>query len=37
MDEVGIDISDQYPKGMREYMGKLHFGYLTTVRARAEK
>ena len=22
MDEVGIDITDQYPKGMREYMGK---------------
>lgn len=37
MDEVGIDISDQYPKGMREYMGKMHFGYLVTVCARAEK
>ena len=37
MDEVGIDISDQYPKGMREYMGKLHFGNLTTVCAWAEK
>lgn len=37
MDEVGIDITDQYPKGMREYMGKLHFGYLITVCAWAEK
>jgi arsenate reductase len=37
MEEVGIDIGDQYPKGMREYMGKLHFGYLITVCARAEK
>ena len=37
MDEVGIDIGDQYPKGLREYMGKMHFGYLVTVCARAEK
>lgn len=37
MDEVGIDISDQYPKGMRTYMGRMHFGYLITVCARAEK
>jgi arsenate reductase (thioredoxin) len=22
MEEVGIDITDQYPKGMREYMGR---------------
>jgi arsenate reductase len=37
MEEVGIDIKDQYPKGMREYMGEMHFGYLITVCARAEK
>ncbi len=37
MEEVGIDMSDHYPKGMREYMGKMHFGYLVTVCARAEK
>ena len=37
MEESGIDIKDQYPKGMREYMGKMHFGYLITVCARAEK
>lgn len=37
MEEVGIDMKDQYPKGMREYMGKMHFGYLITVCAWAEK
>jgi arsenate reductase len=37
MAEVGLDTSDQYPKGMREYMGKMHFGYLITVCTRAEK
>ena len=37
MEEVGIDMKDQYPKGMREYMGKMHFGYLITVCARAER
>jgi len=37
MEEVGIDISDQYPKGLREYMGRMHFGYVITVCARAER
>src|SRR5215207_11331277 len=37
MDEAGIDIGDQYPKGMREYMGKMHFGYVIPVCARAER
>ena len=31
MDEIGIDISSQHSKGLMEYMGKLHFGYLITV------
>ena len=31
MDETDIDIGDQYPKGMRAYMGKMHFGYVITV------
>jgi arsenate reductase (thioredoxin) len=35
--EVGIDISDQYPKGLREYMGKQTFNYLIIVCARAEE
>ncbi len=37
MEEVGIDISGQYPKGLMRLMGKMHFGYVITVCARAEK
>jgi arsenate reductase len=37
MSEVGIDISDQYPKGLRTYLGKMGFNYLIIVCARAEK
>lgn len=37
MREVGIDISDQYPKGLKTYLGKEHFNYLTIVCARAEE
>jgi arsenate reductase (thioredoxin) len=37
MREVGIDISDQYPKGLRTYLGKMGFNYLIIVCARAEK
>ncbi len=37
MEEIGIDIRDQYPKGLKAYMGRMHFGYLVTVCARAEK
>lgn len=36
MDEVGIDISDQYPKGLRAYMGKVGFNYSIIVCARTE-
>jgi arsenate reductase len=35
--EVGIDISNQYPKGLRTYMGKVGFNYSIIVCARAEK
>ena len=31
MDEVGIDISDQYSKGTDTYLGKVLFRYLITV------
>jgi arsenate reductase len=31
MDEIGIDISQQRAKGLKDYMGKVHFGYLITV------
>jgi arsenate reductase len=37
MEEVGIDISEQYPKGLRTYMGKMGFNYSIIVCARAEK
>jgi arsenate reductase (thioredoxin) len=36
MREVGIDISDQYPKGLKTYMGKVGFNYSIIVCARAK-
>jgi arsenate reductase (thioredoxin) len=35
--EVGIDISEQHPKGLRTYLGKMGFNYLIIVCARAEE
>ena len=37
MKEVGIDISDQRPKGLKAFMGKVGFNYSIIVCARAEK
>jgi arsenate reductase len=37
MEEVGVPLTGQYSKDVREYMGKLHFGYLITVCANAEE
>jgi len=37
MEEVGLDLSDQYSKDVMDYMGKMHFGYLITVCADADK
>ena len=37
MREVGIDIREQYPKDIKQLMGRMHFGYVITVCARAEK
>jgi len=37
MSEIGIDISEQYPKGLKTYMGKMGFNYLIIVCARAEE
>lgn len=31
MAEAGIDISGQHAKGIEEYLGRRHFGYLITV------
>jgi len=37
MQEIGIPLTEQYAKSFREYMGKVHFAYLITVCAEAEK
>ncbi len=37
LDEVGIDWSQARAKGLKEYLGKVHFGYLITVCSRAEE
>jgi arsenate reductase len=37
MAEAGIDISRQRSKSLKDYMGRVHFGYLITVCAQAEK
>lgn len=37
MREIGVDISDQHPKGLKTYMGKMGFNYLIIVCARAEE
>jgi len=37
MEEVGVNLSGQYSKHVKEYMGKIHFGYLITVCDEAEK
>ena len=37
MEEIGLPLTGQSSKDVREYMGKLHFGYLITVCANAEE
>jgi arsenate reductase (thioredoxin) len=37
MEERGFDLSEQYAKGLKEFLGKVHFGYLITVCDRAER
>lgn len=37
MDEIGIDIGSQYSKALKDYMGKVHFGYLITVCSEADE
>lgn len=36
MEEVGCDMSGHYSKGVREFLGAEHFGYVITVCAHAE-
>jgi arsenate reductase (thioredoxin) len=37
MEEIGVSLSGQYSKHVKEYMGKMHFGYLITVCDEADK
>ncbi len=37
MEEIGVEMSAHRSKSLKEYMGKVHFGYLITVRDRAEQ
>ena len=37
MEEVGINLSGQHSKHVKEYMGKVHFGYLITLCDEAEE
>lgn len=37
MEEIGIDISDQYSKSLKQFMGRMHIGYLIAVCEKAEK
>ncbi len=36
MAEVGVSLGGQYSKHVKEYMGRVHFGYLITVCGEAE-
>lgn len=37
MNEIGIDMKDQYSKSLDTYLGREHFQYVITVCARAEE
>lgn len=37
MEEVGVSLRNQHSKHVKEYMGKVHFGYLITMCNEAEK
>jgi len=37
MKEAGVDMEGQRSKGVEEYMGKMHFGFLITLCTRSEK
>ncbi len=37
LDEIGIDSSQQFPKGLQQFLGKVNFQSLITVCARAEE
>jgi arsenate reductase len=37
MEERGLDLQGQYSKNVKEYLGKMHFAFVITVCANAEK
>ena len=37
LQEVGIDAADQHAKGLDQFLGRMHFGYLITVCSSAEE
>ena len=37
MEEVGVSLSSQHSKHVKEYMGKIHFAYVITLCDEAEK
>lgn len=37
LEEAGLDLSGQYAKGVKEYLGKINFAYIIIVCAKAEK
>jgi arsenate reductase len=37
MEEIGIGLRGQYPKSVREYMGRVHFGHCIIVCSMAEE
>ena len=37
MEEGGVNLSGQYSKHVKEYMGKIHFAYVITLCDEAEK
>ena len=37
LNEVGLDLKDQYPKDLSQFLGKTHFGVVITVCAKAEE
>jgi len=37
MQEIGVLLTGQYSKDVREYLGKTHFGYVITVCSNAEE
>jgi arsenate reductase len=37
MDEIGLDVRNQWSKGIKEYMGKMFFRYVITVCSDADK